>query len=302
MLRLLIVAAICFGSVLFAFRCSARDLELVESAAAAKVTLPIKNNSATLLQAGSLEAGNAGVLAATLVYRNSLGQGTEGGQGFEQFKVVSVVDSSNLIVTYDKTSWNPMTGHTTHHPIRLWLKGFSTTGIVDDDQVTIPWTIKVTGTKAYTTALGAKSTVILIEPYKETDEERRAREEAIRKLQQANEEAAQKQRQAKEEAAEKERRAIEEAAQKQRKAKEEAAEKQRKETQAEQDRKAAAENARYRVWSDSSRTHTVEARFKYVVGNQVKLAKRDGTEISILLEKLSEDDQAWIRDRSKKKL
>ena len=283
MLRYLLVAVISFGSVVSGGRCSAKDLEPVESAKAQKVKLPIKGKMVARLNPGSLAAGQAGVFVKSQVHPNTRAII----QYFDHLKVISVVDDSNLIVEYDQRNWAMSVDHessTTHRYISFWLKGFSTKGVVDDDNVTIPWVVDVTGTKKYTTSAGTQSTVLLIEPHQQTDKERKAEEEQRK----ADEQAAQKQQQAAEEAAKKERQA-----------KEDAAQKRQKEKQAELDRNAAAEKALWRVWTDASGTHTMEARFKSMIGDQVKLLKRDGTQISVPLEKLSEEDREWIRDRKK---
>ncbi len=84
-----------------------------------------------------------------------------------------------------------------------------------------------------------------------------------------------------------------------REAKARAAQTKQGEEEAELERKAAAEKALWRVWTDASRAHSVEAQFKGLVGGQVKLVKKDGTKISIPLEGLSEEDQGWILKRGK---
>ena len=239
---------------------AAKDLEPVEPAKAQKVAykfngvnpeplvvgspqkvgLPRKTQKAkslAMLDPWSLATGQTGVL----------GTAGAGGRFMVSLKVVSIVDGSDLIVEYEGAK-------------PYWLKGFSTKGVVDDDQVRIPWVVNVTGTKTYTTARGANSTVLLIEPRLETDEERQAKERATQSKQEDNQ----------------------------------------KRDELEPQQKAAAEKARWRVWTDASRTHTVEAQFKGMIGDQVKLVKRDGTETSIPLEKLSEEDQEWIRQRSKR--
>jgi hypothetical protein len=52
-----------------------------------------------------------------------------------------------------------------------------------------------------------------------------------------------------------------------------------------------------RTWTDSTGKHTIEAEFKGLAAGQVKLVKADGSSIAIALDKLSEEDQAWIRKR-----
>ena len=71
------------------------------------------------------------------------------------------------------------------------------------------------------------------------------------------------------------------------------------EREAQEKRYQDAEKAGWRVWTDKSGAHTVEAQFKGVIGGQVKLVKKDGTGIFIPLENLSEEDRAWIQERKK---
>ena len=68
-----------------------------------------------------------------------------------------------------------------------------------------------------------------------------------------------------------------------------------KDTNALKERKAPSRVAEWRTWTDSSGTHKIEAKFGGMVSNKVKLIKRDGTSVQVLLEKLSEDDQNWIK-------
>jgi len=53
----------------------------------------------------------------------------------------------------------------------------------------------------------------------------------------------------------------------------------------------------FRTWTDSSGKYTVVAQFMGVAFDNVKLKKKDGGEITLPLEKLSEVDQAFIRER-----
>ena len=64
-------------------------------------------------------------------------------------------------------------------------------------------------------------------------------------------------------------------------------------------RKAAAEAAKWRTWTDSTGTHTIEAKFDGIALGNVKLVKKDGTAIRVPLEKLSQEDQEWIVNRTK---
>lgn len=53
----------------------------------------------------------------------------------------------------------------------------------------------------------------------------------------------------------------------------------------------------FRTWTDSTGKFTVEAKFLYIVGGKVKLEKKDGRTIALPLEKLSEADKLWIKNR-----
>ena len=69
---------------------------------------------------------------------------------------------------------------------------------------------------------------------------------------------------------------------------------------AENERKAAAEAAKWRTWTDSFGQHTIEAEFSGMIAGNVKLTKKDGATIQLPLEKLSDEDQKWIESRIKK--
>lgn len=266
MLMYFMLAAMSLSSVMFGSRCSAKDLEPVEPAKAQKAAwlLDAKAKAkAPKPRSAADRAKQAAMQTGLKVLKLAVGQTGILGNQYDatpiKFKVVSVVDGSNLIVEYDDRHFHggrsSITGavitrsYTTHEYFYFWLKGFSTKGVVDDDEVTIPWVVNVTGTRKYDTG----RTVLVIEPRLQTDEELQAKAEVAQK----------------------------------------------KSALA---RKAAAEKARrtqWRTWADASRTHTVEAQYKGVIGGQVKLVKRDGTEISVPLEKLSEEDRGWIQDRKK---
>jgi len=55
----------------------------------------------------------------------------------------------------------------------------------------------------------------------------------------------------------------------------------------------------YRTWTDSSGEHKIEAKYGGLIAGKVKLVKQDGTAIMVPLEKLSDEDQAWIKNRKR---
>ena len=66
---------------------------------------------------------------------------------------------------------------------------------------------------------------------------------------------------------------------------------------AEKDRKAVAEAAKWRTWTDSTGSHRIDAKFSGIIAGKVKLIKRDGTTFQVPVEKLSDADQEWINNR-----
>ena len=67
---------------------------------------------------------------------------------------------------------------------------------------------------------------------------------------------------------------------------------------AEADRKAAIEEAKWRMWTDSTGQFKTKAMFGGMAGGKVKLIKKDGSTVRVPLEKLSEEDQQWIKSKS----
>ena len=185
MVKCFAVAAVSFGCVVFGSHASSKDLVPIELAKAQRETIrsssasakpatgrahsssrkgksPVQPNVDGAVYMHDLKVGQVGVLQ-NYDYRQSV-----------RFKVTSVVNGSNLIATYDDIGFqnvagDPAGGYITHHYVDFWLKGFSTKGIVDDDDVRIPWVVKVSGTQNY-----GGHTVLLIEPFIKTEEERRA--------------------------------------------------------------------------------------------------------------------------------
>lgn len=55
-----------------------------------------------------------------------------------------------------------------------------------------------------------------------------------------------------------------------------------------------------RIWTDATGEHTIDAEFVSLTAGKVKLRKADGTITTLPLDKLSGDDQAWIKARGKR--
>lgn len=67
---------------------------------------------------------------------------------------------------------------------------------------------------------------------------------------------------------------------------------------AEQERKETEEAAMWRTWTDATGNHKIEARYSGRINNLITLKKRDGTVKKVPLEKLSEKDQEWIKNKN----
>jgi hypothetical protein len=59
----------------------------------------------------------------------------------------------------------------------------------------------------------------------------------------------------------------------------------------------ATPNTRMRKWTDSTGTHTIEAEFVDFKDGKVRLKKKDGSIVSVSREKLSKDDQEYVRSQ-----
>ena len=57
-----------------------------------------------------------------------------------------------------------------------------------------------------------------------------------------------------------------------------------------------AKTNEFRTWSDDSGQHTVEARFSSYGNGKVTLEKEDGSKVILLVERLSEKDQEWLKE------
>ncbi len=66
---------------------------------------------------------------------------------------------------------------------------------------------------------------------------------------------------------------------------------------AKHDREDTIEEAKWHTWTDATGTHHIEAKFQSMAAGNVKLIKRDGSALTLPLEKLSDEDQEWIRNR-----
>jgi len=143
----------------------------------------------------------------------------------------------------------------------VMFSGFATDGIADGTSVWTDRPIIVTKTTTYTTVAGSTKTVVVAEPLDQDSFKLSAEDQAARKKQ--------------------------------------ADGKRQKETQAEKERADAIELANWRTWTDATGAHHIEAKFGGVLSGNVKLIKRDGSVLKLPLEKLSDVDQEWIKNRSK---
>jgi hypothetical protein len=181
-------------------------------------------------------------------------------------------------------------------------------GHTDDEKLSFDCPFVVSGTYQYETPVGTKTVLVFeqIDPeWLKAEVKKRLPLSTVKRIDEAlataaagrKAEADKKAAEAKAEAkAEADRQAAEQAAT-ERRAKE--AEKKAAQEKAEADRKAAIEEAKWRTWTDSTGQFKTKARFGGMAGGNVKLIKRDGSKLTLPLERLSDEDQEWIKKRSK---
>ena len=143
----------------------------------------------------------------------------------------------------------------------VMFSGFPTGGATDGVAVRIDSLIRITKTTTYPTAAGGTKTVLVAEPV-DMDSLKIPADERAKRHQQAEE-------------------------------------KQQKEKQEADAKQQAVEAAKWRTWTDASGTHKTEAKFSGLLSGNVKLTKRDGSVLTLPLEKLSDDDKEWVKKRSK---
>jgi hypothetical protein len=65
-------------------------------------------------------------------------------------------------------------------------------------------------------------------------------------------------------------------------------------------KKSAAAAQQIRTWRDATGQHSIDAEYRGMTGTIVSLKKRDGTILKVPLERLSDEDQEWIKRRSRR--
>ena len=146
--------------------------------------------------------------------------------------------------------------------VTLLLRGWDTSKVVDDVQFVLQYPVVISTTYDSTSARGTKKTVLVLERNSKSTSE--IIEDA---------------RAAKEKQVEERRKAADERA------------------RVEKERKDAIEAAKWHTWTDATGEHHIEAKFGGLVAGNVKLIKRDGSVLKLPLEKLSDEDQEWIKHR-----
>ena len=178
--------------------------------------------------------------------------------GRNGFKVIQVVDESNAVALLQT---NTSSGKEHCQPETIWIT-MPTADMVDDRVYeTFNQWFEVTGTKKYTTALGATKTVMVLKAI-----DKPVSAAALKKK--ADAAAASKERELAE-----------------------------LKKQLEKDQRAREAN---RTWTYSADGKTMKATFVSRIGDKVILEKEDGTSVKVPVDNLSEADQQWIANRSKK--
>jgi hypothetical protein len=78
----------------------------------------------------------------------------EGSTGtiYSTMHVLQVIDGNNMLLNFGESSV-------------CWVKGFDTTGLVDDEIYVFRGALRVSGTRQYTNMAGTSQTVFVIEPF-----------------------------------------------------------------------------------------------------------------------------------------
>ena len=145
------------------------------------------------------------------------------GSSFSPLKIIQVINGNEMLARTTRVA-----GH--KNEALVWLRGFATGGHADGRYLVLGHTVKVTGTKRYTTVGGGTETVLVLEPFPIDPE-------AVRK-----------------------------------------------------------HTRKLKIWTYITGKQ-VEADFVSLRAGKVKLRKANGKTITLSIERLSKQDQEWIRRR-----
>jgi len=201
----------------------------------------------------------------------SMAVGDAGLIGVYNVRIRQIIDENQMLVQW---SSDPP-----------FLVKVPTKGLVDDRTFPLYGFFVVSGTRKYETVVGGTNTVFVLEQvdleWLRAEVKKRMPPSTISSIAEAIEkEKIQREK------TEADRRAAEEKAEADKKA-------------AETDRKAAIEEARWHTWTDSTGQYKTKALFGGMAGGEVRLIKRDGSTLRLPLEKLSEEDRQWIKNKSR---
>ena len=180
----------------------------------------------------------------------------------------------------------------------ICLVKMPTKDYVDDQELKIKGLFVVSGRQQYKTAIGGTRTVYVLEKidaeWLKGEVKKRMPASTINRVVEVLAKAkADRKAEADKKAADEKAEADKKAA-----AAKAAADKKAAEEKAEADRKAAIEEAKWHTWTDSMGKYKTKAMFGGMAGGKVKLIKKDGSTVRLPFEKLSEEDQQWIKNKS----
>ena len=268
--RLVFVLVLLAGLLPWGSACFGRDVCVRSVGDERRIDLKHLDSSGPLcMSLSNMHVGSVGVFCEQHVLGYLDGyQSEKRSWRLVKFMVARIVDDRNLVAVLDKTHG-------------FWFKGFIAEGIVDFDEIQVPYAVKVTGTKTYTTAKGEQRTVFVIEPHTMTKEELEAREKTEAKwVKKGKHSTAGPMTRAKEEA------------------RKEREDKLAAKKRAEQEQ-AAAEDPDFRTWTSAKGDRHVKAKFVSVDGNTVTMTRVDGSNVKVPLDVFSEEDRAWVEKHKK---
>lgn len=181
--------------------------------------------------------------------------------------VLLMFDSSRIVQVIDKNT--AIIGRNGRESV--WAEGFSTDGATDGDSCEINCPVIVHGTKQYATVTGATKTILAIRPFvcdpKVLDEAKKLAKKPAGESTPASKRKAEKEQEAR------------------------AAKAKRKPDE--------ARAPKFRTWTDASGKFKITAKLKSAIAGNVELEREDGTVVTVPIDKLSEEDQAYLKKRAR---
>jgi len=160
----------------------------------------------------------------------------------KSLRILQIIDDDEMLLDYRFGRYQTRV---------IWLKGHPTESLTDDSKFSTPLLVRATGTRDYTTVLGARSTVLYLEVVQLQPSLLRIAREYLRDGKKGHPDHRRLQK------------------------------------------------FEYRIWRDATGQFETEAQFLGMAAGKVKLRKKTGSMIDVPIERLSTEDQEWIRKQGR---